>query len=159
MQAVISGEVDVGALNFVYYDKAKPEEKAQAPIIYTTPKFVDYCWIGHARLGDEVLQKIKAALLKLDAKKEADKAVLDGWGAGKYVAADKQQWDGIRKVLQALPKDFLKYQPGRCAHARSDADARHRPRRRHGRRRRARAARRPPPPRRAPRTPRARLAP
>jgi phosphonate transport system substrate-binding protein len=108
LQAVISGEVDLGALNFVYYDKAKPEEKAGAPIVYTTPKYVDYCWIGHARLGEDVLKKTKQALLQLDAKKEADKAVLDGWGAGKFVAADKQQWDGIRKVLQALPKDFLK---------------------------------------------------
>src|SRR4030095_3332405 len=106
LQAVISGEVDVGALNFVYYDKAKPEEKAAAPILYTTPQYVDYCWIGHARLGADVLKKIKAPLRPLDAKKEADKAVLDGWGAGKFVSADKQQWDGIRKVMQALPKDF-----------------------------------------------------
>lgn len=108
MQAVITGEVDLGALNFVYYDKAKPEEKAAAPIVYTTPEYVDYCWIGHDRLGKDLLDRIRAAFLALDAKDKAHKAVLDAWGAGKFVTAEAASWDSIRQVMKALPKDFLK---------------------------------------------------
>jgi phosphonate transport system substrate-binding protein len=108
LQAVAGGEVDVGALNYSYYDKATPEQKAQAPIVYTTPAYVDYCWVGHQRLGAATLAKLKEALMRLDPGNPAHKPILAAWGAGKFVAADSKQWDGIRGVLQALPKDFLK---------------------------------------------------
>ncbi|MBK8096397.1 MAG: phosphate/phosphite/phosphonate ABC transporter substrate-binding protein [Planctomycetes bacterium] len=107
MQAVANGEVDLGALNFSYYDKAKPEEKAAAPIVFTTPEYVDYCWVGHQRLGAATLGKIKDAFLKLDPANADDKKVLDAWGAGKFVAADPKAWDSIRQVKNALPKGFL----------------------------------------------------
>lgn len=108
LQAVVNGEVDMGALNFAYYDKAKPEEKAAAPLVFTTPDYVDYCWLAHKRLGAETIGKLKAAMVALDPAKAEDKAVLDAWSAGKFVAADSKDWDGIRAVLKALPKDFLK---------------------------------------------------
>jgi phosphonate transport system substrate-binding protein len=108
LQAVASGEVDLGALNYSYYDKATPEQKAQAPLVYTTPAYVDYCWVGHQRLGTATLTKVKEALLRLDPAKPEHKPILAAWGAGRFVAADRKMWDGIRAVMKALPKDFLK---------------------------------------------------
>ena len=108
LQAVVNGEVDLGALNFTYYDKAKPEEKAAAPLVFTTPDYVDYCWVAHKRLGEATLAKLKDALLALDPAQAEDKKVLEAWSAGRFLAADSKDWDGIRSVLKALPKDFLK---------------------------------------------------
>lgn len=108
LQAVASGEVDFGALNYSSYDNAAADLKQKAPIVYTTPTYVDYCWIGHQRLGTATLDKLKTAMLALDPKIPDQKQILDAWGAGRFVAADKKQWDGIRSVLKALPKDFLK---------------------------------------------------
>lgn len=109
LTAVVSGAVDLGALNYSYYDKtAKPEDKAAAPIVFTTPEYVDYCFVGHRRLGDDTLAKIKAALLKLDPANPEHKKLLDYWGAGRFVAADASKWESIRKVKQSLGKDFFK---------------------------------------------------
>ena len=108
MKAVMDGATDLGALNYAYYDKMKPEEKAQAPIVFTSPEYVDYCFVAHKRLGAETIGKLREALVKLDAAKPADKGILEAWAAGKFVAADAKAWDGIRAVLKALPKDFLK---------------------------------------------------
>lgn len=108
LSSVGNGEVDLGALNYSYYDKAKPEEQEKAPIIYTTPDYVDYCFVAHNRLGQDLIGKIRKALLELDSSDADQAAILKDWGAGKFVAADKSEWDGIRAVIKSLPKDFLK---------------------------------------------------
>ncbi|MEC7584994.1 MAG: phosphate/phosphite/phosphonate ABC transporter substrate-binding protein [Planctomycetota bacterium] len=105
---VANGSVDIGAINFSTYDSADADLKAKAPIFYTTPDYVDYCWIGHKRVGEDKLNKIKDALLALDKNNPDHAVILEAWGAGKFVAADPKQWDGIRGVLDSLPKDFLK---------------------------------------------------
>lgn len=108
LASVGSGEVDLGALNYSYYDKAKPEDQAKAPIVFTTPTYVDYCFVAHNRLGKDLIEKIRNALLKLDANNPEQAAILKEWGAGRFVAADSVSWDGIRSVIKSLPKDFLK---------------------------------------------------
>jgi phosphonate transport system substrate-binding protein len=108
MKAVMDGATDLGALNYAYYDKMKPDEKAKAPIVFTTPEYVDYCFLAHKRLGAETIAKVRDALVKLDPAKPADEKILDAWTAGKFVPAEAKAWDGIRAVLKALPKDFLK---------------------------------------------------
>lgn len=107
LKAVASGAADLGALNFTYYDGAKAEEKAAAPIVYTTPEYVDYAWVGHDRIGAELQQKIAAAFTGLDAKVADEKAILDAWKCKKFEPAQNGQWDSIRKVRDSLPKGFL----------------------------------------------------
>jgi phosphonate transport system substrate-binding protein len=107
-KAVSSGLVDVGVLNYTVYDKQKPEDQAKAPIIFTTPEFVDYCFCAHERLGKETIAKLRKALIALDPKKPEQKEVLTAWSCNGFVEADPKRWDGMRKVLAELPKDFLK---------------------------------------------------
>jgi phosphonate transport system substrate-binding protein len=107
-KAVSGGLVDLGVLNYTVWDSQKPEDQAKAPIIYTSPEFVDYCFAAHERLGKETIAKLKKALVELDAKKPEHKEVLDAWKCKAFVDADGKQWDGMRKVLKELPKDFLK---------------------------------------------------
>lgn len=108
LKAVASGAVDIGALNFTYWEKASAEDKENAPVIYVTPGYVDYAWVGHQRIGKEILQKITDAFVKLDTKKPEDKAILDAWAArARFEVADARRWDSIRKVRDSLPAGFL----------------------------------------------------
>lgn len=107
LASVMSGEVDLGALNYSYYDKAKPEDQAKAPLVYTTPLYVDYCFLAHERLGGELIGKIRSALTRLDPANPEHAQILKDWGAGSFVPAERKDWDGIRAVLKALPKGFL----------------------------------------------------
>lgn len=108
LKAVASGATDIGALNYAYYDKATAEEKANAPIVFTTAPYVDYAWCVHSRIGAELTKKLTDAFTGLDPKDPEQKAVLDAWSAKeKFVAADGKKWESIRKVRDSLPKGFL----------------------------------------------------
>ena len=107
-KAVAGGQVDLGVLNYTVWDSQKPEDKEKAPIVYTTPEYVDYCFAAHERLGKETIEKLQKALIALDYKNLEHKEVLDAWKCKAFVKADPKLWDGMRKVLAELPKDFLK---------------------------------------------------
>ncbi|MFK7741510.1 MAG: phosphate/phosphite/phosphonate ABC transporter substrate-binding protein [Planctomycetota bacterium] len=108
LEAVASGAVDLGALNYAWYDQAPEEKRKAAPILYTTPEYVDYAWVAHDRIGAERLAKLREIMLGLDPEKPAERSILDAWAAGSFVAAQDAQWDAIRNVRDALDKDFLR---------------------------------------------------
>ncbi|MCR9247260.1 MAG: phosphate/phosphite/phosphonate ABC transporter substrate-binding protein [bacterium] len=109
LEAVVSGEVDVGALNYGHWEKADAATKSKAPVIHTTPPYVDYAWVGHDRIGKELLGRITATFLELDPDNADDRAILDAWGVKeRFLAAENSQWDSIRQVRDSLPKGFLK---------------------------------------------------
>lgn len=104
LEQVASGTHDVGALNYAVYDritKEKPELKDKARVIYKTPEYVDYCFVAHKDLGDELIAKIRAALVGLDPASEEGKTILGYWKAGKMVEADMSEWAGIKAVMEA----------------------------------------------------------
>jgi len=107
LKSVVSGAVDCGALNFAYYDKAPAEEKAKAPILYTTPDYVDYAWVVHDRVGKERIAQLQEALLKLSKDDPEEALILDSWSAGSFLAAKDEYWAAIREVRDSLPKGFL----------------------------------------------------
>lgn len=107
LKSVASGSVDCGALNFAYYDKAPADEKAKAPILFTTPDYVDYAWVVHDRVGADLSAKLRSVMLGLDRNNEDEAAILESWSAGAFLAAKDEQWDAIRKVRDSLPKGFL----------------------------------------------------
>lgn len=107
-KAVSGGQVDLGVLNYSVWEQQKPEDKEKAPIVYTTPDYVDYCFAAHERIGQDTIVKIRKALVSLDPKNPLHKEVLDAWGCKAFVEADPKLWDGMKKVLAELPKDFLK---------------------------------------------------
>ncbi|MCB9894825.1 MAG: putative selenate ABC transporter substrate-binding protein [Planctomycetes bacterium] len=97
---VADGSFTVGALNYATYDKASDDLKAKAPIIYTTPNYVDYSWVAHKDLGADLIGKICTAFLEMD-KSDEGKAILGFFKAGAFVKADLKEWDGIRAVMDA----------------------------------------------------------
>lgn len=106
--AVASGAVDCGALNYAYYDRAPAAQREAAPVLYTTEEYVDYAWVAHDRIGDELKARLERALVALDRTDPRAAQVLDAWSAGRFVTARDAQWDAIRGVRDALPKGFLK---------------------------------------------------
>jgi len=104
LNAVVTGTVDVGAINYTNYEKASDAEKAAAIKIYETPPYVDYCMVARTDLGDEMISKIQTAFTKLDPANPDHKKVLDAFSADKFVAADSSKWQGIRDVVEDLKK-------------------------------------------------------
>ena len=107
LQSVANGTVDCGALNYAHYDGVDDALKAKAPVLFTTPEYVDYAWVVHDRVGAELRERLRAALLSLGDKGERGAAILAAWKAGAFLAARDEQWHAIRAVRDALPKDFL----------------------------------------------------
>lgn len=105
LNAVNDGTVEVGALNYKTFDKARAEAKANAEVIYTTPPYVDYCMVAHKRLGAELIGKIRDAFTSLDPAKPEHKAVLEAFAAKKFVPAKSSDWDQIRSVLKSTKLD------------------------------------------------------
>lgn len=99
LAAVASGAVDAGVLNFASWEAADATLRERAPVVYVTPEYVDYCLVGHARLGEELCAKLRAAFVGLDADDARERAVLEAFSAERFVAADPSDWDGIRAVL------------------------------------------------------------
>lgn len=108
LNAVATGSVDCGALNYEVYDNASAELKTKAKLLYTTPEYVDYSWVVHDRVGPDLIEKLRTALLSLHASDPEEGAILKAWSAGKFLAANDAQWDSIREVRDSLPKGFLK---------------------------------------------------
>lgn len=102
LKLVASGAVDVGALNYLTWEQANAQTKANAPIFYTTPEYVDYCMVVHNRIGQEMIDKIRKAFTKLSPDDPVQAKVLDAFSAKKFVAANPKDWDDIRAVLEQI---------------------------------------------------------
>ena len=96
-----SGAFDLGVLNYISWEQAKDEQKAQAPVIYVTPEYADYCMVGHGRLGPVLQIRIIKAFIMLDPAKERDKAVLDVFGAKKFVSLPSNFLDPITAIVKS----------------------------------------------------------
>ena len=102
LDMVADGRVDVGALNYTNYDQASDEKKQQAVLLYETPTYVDYCMVARDSLGEDLIDRIRAAFTGLDPNVAEDKAVLDAFKAERFVAAESSQWQMIRDVVRGL---------------------------------------------------------
>lgn len=99
-QKVANGEFDVGALGQPPYERASDELKANAPIIYQTPKFTNYGFGTRKSLGRETIDAIHAALLSLNDSEEGRKA-LEYLGSEGFIDADISEWMGYVRLLES----------------------------------------------------------
>ena len=100
LQQVANGTYDIGALNFHTWNKASDELKANAPVIYTTPAYVDYSWVIRKDVGTEMIGKLRTAFLEMGESDEGKK-LLKFFSAGKFVKADISEWDGIKAIMDS----------------------------------------------------------
>lgn len=97
--AVANGKVDAGAMDELVYGNMMKSGKItpeQVTVFYTTPAFFDYVWAARKGLDPKLSESFADALLKLDASKTEDKALLDLLNATKYLRADDASYDKLR---------------------------------------------------------------
>lgn len=100
LQKVANGEFHLGALGRPPYDRASAEDKARAPVIYTTPKFTNYCFAARSDLGEELIGRIRSVLLNLHETPEGEK-ILGYLKAGRFVEADMSEWKGYVQLIES----------------------------------------------------------
>ncbi|MCY4485759.1 MAG: putative selenate ABC transporter substrate-binding protein [Deltaproteobacteria bacterium] len=101
---VAANRVDAGALNFLVWKKLVDNKKidtGKVHAFWTTPPYVDYVWVARGGVSEEVREKFKQALLKLDYTKPADKEIMDLQRTRKFIPAKDSDWDGIKKAAIA----------------------------------------------------------
>jgi phosphonate transport system substrate-binding protein len=105
VKLVAAGAYDAGALNeqvWKSYIKNNAPELAQVRVIWTSPPFHDYHWVMHPavanKFGADFADKVKAALLKLDAANPEHKPVLELFGAAKFIATEDSNYKDIEAV-------------------------------------------------------------
>ena len=101
---VAAGRVDAGALNFLVWKKLVDKKKidtSKTHVFWTTPPYVDYVWVAGGGVSEEIREKFKQALLKLDYSKPEDKKIMDLQRTKKFIPAKDTDWDGIRKAAIA----------------------------------------------------------
>lgn len=109
IEAVVSGSFEVGAVNEQVWNKTKDAGKvdlSKVVVLWRTPGFADYHWLARpdldAKLGAGTTQKITDALLALDVTKPDDAAVLDLFGAKKFIPTQNSNYDQIETVAKEL---------------------------------------------------------
>ncbi|MBD1400863.1 phosphate/phosphite/phosphonate ABC transporter substrate-binding protein [Pelovirga terrestris] len=101
MQQVAAGSFTLGAMNFASWDKASDKLKTNAPIIYKSPAFTNYCLAARTDLGEKLLAELRAALLSLSTDTEEGRKILGYLKAGKFIEADLDEWAGYRAMLES----------------------------------------------------------
>ncbi len=102
---VQAGTFDAGALNQQVWQSrvaAGTVDTSTVKLIWTTPAFHDYHWVVNPqveqRYGTGFIAKIQQALFNLDASKPDQKAILDLFGAKKFVPTQPSNYDQIAAV-------------------------------------------------------------
>jgi len=103
-ELVESGQYQAGVLNYQVYDRRVAEGKTDpeiARIIWRTPTYADYNWTAHPQLetlyGTGFTARLTMALTSLD-----DPVVLDALTRKRLIPAANEEFEGIRKVAEAL---------------------------------------------------------
>lgn len=100
IQKVANGEFSIGTVGQPPYDRASAEDKEKAPIIYTTPTFMNYCFAARTDLGEELIGKIRAALLDMHNTEEGKKA-LGYLKAARFEEAHMDDWMSYVKLIES----------------------------------------------------------
>jgi phosphonate transport system substrate-binding protein len=105
IKLVAAGAFDAGALNeqvWKRYVQNNAPELEQVRLIWTSPPFHDYHWVLHPsverRFDAEFPAKVRAALLRLDIANPEHKAVLDLFGAQRFIPTEDTNYRQIEVV-------------------------------------------------------------
>ena len=107
IEVVSAGTFDVGALNSQVWDDRVADgtvDTSNVVEIFRTPTYYDYHWVAQPdldeRLGDGFTDDFVAALMALDPADPDDAAVLDLFGAGRFIPTENANYDTIETVAR-----------------------------------------------------------
>jgi phosphonate transport system substrate-binding protein len=111
IELVTAGTYETGVLNKKVWDKNLKDNKidsTKVDVIFTTPSYYDYHWVINpdvkARFGADFPEKVKAALLKLDANVPEQKEILELFTADKFVTTENANYATIEQIGRAIGK-------------------------------------------------------
>jgi phosphonate transport system substrate-binding protein len=96
--SVVSGKVDAAALDITVWRKFVSENKVDTKavdVFFTTPPFFNYNWSVHADMPADLREKIKKALLEIDANTPEGKEILQLNRATRYIATSAENYKGL----------------------------------------------------------------
>lgn len=106
---VESGSFEAGVLNVQVWEdrlEAGTVDLDEVEVVLTTPTYHDYHWIAGPevddRLGDGSTDRLRDALLGLDGSDEAEREVLERYGASSVIPAAPQDYAEIEEIARQL---------------------------------------------------------
>lgn len=105
LQVVSAGSYDAGALNEQVWKsrlEAGEVDMSRVIVLWRTPAYFDYHWVLHPNVardfGPDFPARVKAALLKLDPAVPEHKAILELFGAQKFIETQNSNYASIEAV-------------------------------------------------------------
>ncbi|NEO39796.1 MAG: putative selenate ABC transporter substrate-binding protein [Moorea sp. SIOASIH] len=111
IQLVEAGSYKVGALNEQVWKSrvaAGNVDLKKVELIWRTPAYYDYHWVINPkvkeRYGDDFVERVQAALLKLDPNVPEQKEILDLFGATKFISTKNDNYAQIEAIGRKIGK-------------------------------------------------------
>ena len=109
IQLVEAGSYAAGALNEqVWESRIQEVNLDKVEVIWRTPAYYDYHWVIHPkvkeRYGSDFIERVQAALLKLDPTVPEQKEILDLFGAAKFIPTENANYAEIEAVGRKIGK-------------------------------------------------------
>jgi phosphonate transport system substrate-binding protein len=104
---VASGACDLGVVSSSVWEQAKDEQKAQAPVIFVTPEYLDYSMVVHTRNGPALPLRLQGAFVRLNPQVEEQKAVLELFGAKRFTVAGSANLAALREITKSAKERKL----------------------------------------------------
>ncbi|WP_008314113.1 putative selenate ABC transporter substrate-binding protein [Leptolyngbya sp. PCC 6406] len=111
IKLVEAGTYEIGVLNEQVWESriaAGDVDETQVQVIWRTPAYYDYHWVispvVEERYGANFIQKVQAALLKLDPSIPEHQEILDLFGAESFIETENSNYDQIEAVGREIGK-------------------------------------------------------
>jgi len=111
IKLVEAGTYDAGALNEQVWESrvaAGEVDLSKVQVIWRTPAYYDYHWVVNPaieeRYGEGFVERLQAALLKLDPNVPEHKEILDLFGAGKFITTENSNYAQIEEIGRQIGK-------------------------------------------------------
>ncbi|OKH13342.1 putative selenate ABC transporter substrate-binding protein [Fischerella major NIES-592] len=111
IKLVEAGTYEVGAVNEKVWSKrvdSKEVDLNKVEVIWRTPAYYDYHWVINPqvkqRYGEDFVNKVQAAFLKLDPKVPEHKEILDLLQASKFIPTKNENYKQIEEIGRQIGK-------------------------------------------------------
>ncbi len=111
IQLVEAGTYEVGAVNEIVWNQRVElgaVDTSRVQVIWRTPPYYDYHWVINPqvteRYGDDFIEQVQAALLKLDPSVPEQAEILDLFGADRFIETENSNYSQIEAVGRQVGK-------------------------------------------------------
>ncbi|MEM1367539.1 MAG: PhnD/SsuA/transferrin family substrate-binding protein, partial [Cyanobacteria bacterium P01_H01_bin.15] len=111
IKLVEAGTYAAGALNSQVWEARVSEgsvDKEKVQVVWWTPPYFDYHWVVspdvEARYGEGFTEKLTEALTKLDPAVPEEQAILELFGAEKFIPTQNENYQKIEEIGRQIGK-------------------------------------------------------